>query len=196
MEGNPQNIEVGDVVQTTTLDEVITAQVLSIWNQGYISIDDEKTIDGYLVRASIVNKGSISNFTVGELTIVRKWDGTIPEQNQEKVKKTERVELSVQIDKESKNTIDFVCSCYMIPMYLSAKDDNTIVIDEEWLTSIVQFINREQKFKDGLYLAHGLDDVTFMDRNSGDERRISITDIINKHLINSIKNVIKNIVIE
>ena len=35
MLGNPQNIEVGDVVSFTSIGEPITSVVLSICNQGY-----------------------------------------------------------------------------------------------------------------------------------------------------------------
>ena len=76
MKGNPQNIEVGDVVSFTSIGEPITSVVLSICDQGYISPEAEHSIDGYLVRATVMNKGTICNYPVKELTIVRKWNNT------------------------------------------------------------------------------------------------------------------------
>lgn len=76
MKGNPQNIEVGDVVSFTSTGESITSVVFSIWNQGYMSIEDELSIDGYRVRATVMNKGTFCNYPVKDLTIVRKWNDT------------------------------------------------------------------------------------------------------------------------
>ena len=78
MRGNPQNIEVGDVVRCHLLatNEKITAVVLSIWDRGYTHLGDEEAIDGYLVRATVMSKGSFCNYPVKNLTIVRKWNNT------------------------------------------------------------------------------------------------------------------------
>lgn len=81
MKGNPQNIEVGDVVSFTSIGDPITSVVLSVCDQGQIHDGDGNTIDGYLVRATVMNKGTFCNYPVKELTIVRKWDGSIPSEH-------------------------------------------------------------------------------------------------------------------
>ena len=72
------DIEVGDVVSFTSIGEPMTSVVLSIWDQGYISHGAEDSIDGYLVRATVMNKGTVCNYPVKDLTIVRKWNESIP----------------------------------------------------------------------------------------------------------------------
>ena len=143
MKGNPQNIEVGDVVQTTTLGETITAKVLSIWNQGYTSIDDNATIDGYLVRASIINKGTMANFPVKELTIVRKWDGSIPEQKQEEAKSQPTYRFTVTSDKTKeimKLAAKMVANITDADILEIERDDHIVVVTHNFAESIAEFV--------------------------------------------------------
>lgn len=76
MKGNPQNIEVGDVVSYTSIGDLITSVVLSVCDQGSANPGNVDAIDGYLVRATVMNKNTVCNYPVKYLTIVRKWNNT------------------------------------------------------------------------------------------------------------------------
>ena len=95
MKGNPQNIEVGDVVSFTSIGDQITSVVLSICDQGYIQNVDENSIDGYLVRATVMNKGTVCNYPVKNLTIVRKWNVSVPVEQMKKSKVKSQITYSL-----------------------------------------------------------------------------------------------------
>ena len=153
MEGNPQNIEVGDVISFTHVIDQITAVVLSIWDQGYISIDDNKAIDGYLVRASIVNKGTIANFPVKELTIVRKWDGSVPseqvKQSEVKSQPTYLFEMltdkSIETMELAAELIEGLTSADIVEVYL---DKQSVVVTQNFVNKLCEFVNTKRHLVD------------------------------------------------
>lgn len=128
MKGNPQNIEVGDVVRYTSFGEPISSVVLSVCDQGYINSGAENSIDGYLVRATVMNRSTICNYPVNELTIVRKWNASVPAEQikQKEVIQEQQNTTSYRYDEESARTSK---SPIIIALTKYQKD---ILIDNIW----------------------------------------------------------------
>lgn len=149
MLGNPQNIEVGDVVSFISTGESVTSVVLSIWNQGYMSIEDELSIDGYRVRATVMNKGTVCNYPVKDLTIVRKWNGSIPSElaKQSEVrsqptylfemltdKSIETMELAVKL-------IEGLTSADIVEVY---RNKQSVVVTQNFVNKLCEFVNTKR----------------------------------------------------
>lgn len=143
MNGNPQNIEVGDVVSFESIDDKITAVVLSIWEQGYLGIEEEHTIDGYRVRATVMSRGSFANIAVDKLTIVRKWNDSIHNKNVTEVKSQPTYRFVVTSDK-TKETMELatrmIASVSDADILEIERDDHIVVVTHNFAEGIGEFV--------------------------------------------------------
>lgn len=155
MKGNPQNIEVGDVVrcESRATDDKITSVVLGIWDQGYTHIEDENTIDGYLVRATVMNKGTFANYPVKELTIIRKWNASVPaEQVKQSEVKSQPTYSFMMVTDKSFETLELAVK--LIEGLTSAdimeydQDNRIIEVNQNLVDKLCKFVNAKNRLFD------------------------------------------------
>lgn len=150
MKGNPQNIEVGDVVSFTSIGDPITSVVLSVCDQGQIHDGDGNTIDGYLVRATVMSKGTFCNYPVNELTIVRKWDGSIPSElaKQEEVKAKPTYSLLGITDKSFETlvlAVKLIEGLTPVDIVKVDRDNQLIEVTRNLIDKLCEFVNTKNR---------------------------------------------------
>lgn len=147
MKGNPQNIEVGDVVSYTSIGDSITSVVLGICDQGYISPEAENSIDGYLVRATVMNRSTVCNYPVKDLTIVRKWNVSVPAEQvkQSEVKTQPTYSLIMKSKDESFETImlaiELIEGLSSIDIVKIDPDTPLIEVTQNFVDKLCEFVN-------------------------------------------------------
>ena len=153
MKGNPQNIEVGDVVSYTSIGDSITSVVLSVCDQGYTTPENVDAIDGYLVRATVMNKSTICNYPVNELTIVRKWNESIPskqaKQSEVKSQPTYLFEMltdkSIETIELAVELIEGLSSADIMEVY---RDNHSVVVTQNFVNKLCEFVNTKRHVVD------------------------------------------------
>lgn len=153
MKGNPQNIEVGDVVSFTSIGDSITAVVLSVCDQGYTYPENEDAIDGCLVRATVMSKGAVCNYPVKDLTIVRKWNGSVPA---EQVKQTEAkapttylfeglTDKSIETMELAVKLIEGLTPADIVQVY---RKNQSVVVTQNLIDTLCEFVNARRHLVD------------------------------------------------
>ena len=150
MKGNPQNIEVGDVVSFTSIGDPTTSVVLSVCDQGQIPDGEGNTIDGCLVRATVMNKGTVCNYPVKDLTIVRKWNGSIPSEQVKQSEVKEPTYLFEMLTDKSISTMELAVKLIegltpadIVEVY---RDNHSVVVTQNFVNTLCEFVNARQRW--------------------------------------------------
>lgn len=150
MKGNPQNIEVGDVVSYSTFNNSpTTSVVLSICDQGYVNPENADAIDGYLVRASVINRNNVYSYPVKELTIVRKWNAAVPAEHVQSKVKSQPTYSFMKVTDKSYETLELAAK--LIEGLTSAdimeydQDNRIIEVNKNLVDKICEFVNSNDR---------------------------------------------------
>ena len=99
-------------------------------------------------RATVMSKGTVCNYPVKELTIVRKWNGSIPS---EQVKQSEVKELTYLFEMLTDNSIETVeLAAKLIEGLTSAdivevyRDNHSVVVTQNFVNKLCEFVNTKR----------------------------------------------------
>lgn len=149
MKGNPQNIEVGDVVNCELLTESFQSTVLAVNNWGY-KPTMEDTIDYYKVSVTVLCKGKLFDVPVKDLTIIRKWNGFIPsEQVKQSEVKSQPTYLFEALTDKSIETMELavkwiegLTSADIVEVY---RDNQSVVVTQNFVNKLCEFVNTKSQ---------------------------------------------------
>ena len=191
MKGNPQNIEVGDIVRFTSIGDTITSVVLSICNEGQHGGED--SIDGYLVRATVTNRSTVCNYPVKYLTIIRKYDGSIPSEQAKQLEvKAPPTYSLLRITDKSFETL--VLAVKLIEGLSSAdivevdRDNQIIEVTRNLIDKLCEFVNTKHRL---FYLEHNryveFDGCSFWKNNERIDTQHFLDDVVDRIIVEELK---------